>query len=187
MHGHAIRGKRSRTYGIWAGIKTRCDNPNSNGYENYGARGISYDPSWRFFENFLADMGEAPDGLTIERIDNDKGYSKSNCRWATRSEQSRNRQNTIEDGRLKAVALEKRIPASTLYNRVAKGISLDEAIAMGAGGDWRRSELRNLAEANGLCRDTVAGRVRRGMAHGRSHRYGGTHARLRTELERRAS
>jgi hypothetical protein len=68
----------------------RCENPNSHAYKDYGARGIKVCQEWHSFDNFIKDMGN-PKGLTIERINNDLGYSKDNCKWATMKEQSRNR------------------------------------------------------------------------------------------------
>lgn len=68
----------------------RCENPKSNSYEYYGARGISVCPQWHEFTNFLVDMGEAPPDLTIERKDNDVGYEPNNCCWASWKEQRRN-------------------------------------------------------------------------------------------------
>ena len=82
---------RSKTYNIWVGIKQRCLNPNSNSYENYGARGITISEEWMDFENFYRDMGECPEGLTIERIDNDGDYRYGNCIWADRSTQNINK------------------------------------------------------------------------------------------------
>jgi hypothetical protein len=79
------------THGTWAQIKNRCLNPNDKYYKDYGGRGITICSRWLRFENFLADMGEKPDGLTIERVNNNKGYSLENCKWATRKEQSRNK------------------------------------------------------------------------------------------------
>ena len=71
---------------------SRCENPNNEDYYNYGARGIAVCPEWRHdFARFFADMGPRPEGGSIDRIDNDKGYEPGNCRWVPASEQSRNR------------------------------------------------------------------------------------------------
>jgi len=72
-------------------MRQRCENPNTKSFENYGGRGITVCTAWRTFEGFLADMGERPDGMTLDRVNNERGYSPDNCRWATRSEQQRNR------------------------------------------------------------------------------------------------
>lgn len=87
---HGLVG--SSTYSSWSAMRQRCSNPNNTHYHRYGGRGISYDPRWEQFDNFLEDMGEKSDPqLELERIDNDADYSKANCRWATRKEQTRNR------------------------------------------------------------------------------------------------
>lgn len=89
-HGHGKASEQSATYRSWAAMKRRCDNPNAENYKFYGGKGISYDPRWAEFSNFLVDMGERPEGTTLDRVRGEEGYYKNNCRWSTRSEQSAN-------------------------------------------------------------------------------------------------
>lgn len=95
-HGHARRRAEgrtsSRTYYVWAAMIQRCTNPNSKDWYLYGGRGIAVCERWRgSFASFLEDMGEKPDGLTLERIDTNGNYEPGNCKWATWLEQSANR------------------------------------------------------------------------------------------------
>ena len=97
-HGHTSgprRGSvRSPTYNTWRSMVSRCTCPSDTAYRQYGAKGVTVCERWRTFTAFLADMGERPEGLSLDRIDNAKGYEPDNCRWATRTEQNRRRSYT---------------------------------------------------------------------------------------------
>lgn len=100
-HGHASntehegcsnRYKSSPTYNTWRRMIDRCTNPNHRNYKRYGGRGINVCSEWRNdFSAFLNDVGERPQGKTLDRINNDMGYEPSNCKWSTPKEQAQNR------------------------------------------------------------------------------------------------
>lgn len=81
---------RTPTKITWTGMKQRCSNPKSPDYYRYGGRGITFDERWREYKNFLADMGERPKGMTLDRIDVNGNYTKRNCRWADAKTQCNN-------------------------------------------------------------------------------------------------
>lgn len=92
-HGHnrAGKGNQSATWHSWASMRKRCSLKSHRSYKDYGGRGIKICPEWDSFENFLSDMGARPDGKTLDRIDVNGDYRPDNCRWATLSEQQRNK------------------------------------------------------------------------------------------------
>lgn len=90
LHGHGCWG--TPEWAAWASMRSRCNDPQSKNFKNYGARGISVCKRWGTFENFISDMGNKPSREhSLDRINNDSGYKPSNCRWATRKEQQNNR------------------------------------------------------------------------------------------------
>lgn len=92
VHGHNKSGGRtSPTHNSWSAMRARCENDEHISFPHYGGRGITVCERWNSFVNFLADMGERPDGMTIDRKDVNGNYEPGNCRWATKEEQEKNK------------------------------------------------------------------------------------------------
>lgn len=95
VHGASRKSNVQPTYNSWRKMIDRCYNPNHVQYRNYGGRGITVCAEWRGdYAAFHRDMGDRPPGKSLDRVDNDLGYSKENCKWSTQKEQSRNTQRT---------------------------------------------------------------------------------------------
>ncbi len=148
-HGHA-RGTvgKSRTWRSWMDMRARCFNTNNPAYPRYGGRGITICERWDSYKSFLADMGECPPGLQLDRIDNELGYEPDNCRWATPKEQASNRRSNLMatmGGRTQTVgqwAHEFNVPANRIYKRMGRGWSLYRALTQPPRGARDRSGSR---------------------------------------------
>ncbi len=137
LHGCNRGGKRTKSYRTWSHILGRCNNPRDADYHNYGGRGIKVCERWEIFSNFLADMGEPQDGLTLERIDNDGNYEPGNCRWALRSDQNKNTRRTIIiDGVcLKDYCEKHNLPYEAVQMRIRRGMDKHQAVGAKAHDD----------------------------------------------------
>ena len=94
-HGATVGGRHSGAYRSWQNMKQRCDYPKSASYDRYGAIGIRYCEAWADFEAFYADMGDRPEGFSLDRIDPRLGYEPGNCRWIPNNEQAKNQRKTV--------------------------------------------------------------------------------------------
>jgi hypothetical protein len=120
----------TRTYSIWQAMRNRCNRI----HQDYSCRGITYDERWDSFENFYLDMGEVPEGMSIDRIDVNGNYTKDNCRWATREQQANNTRANIFiewNGKRQTRSQWERelnMKPTTLRSRLKAGWSLDRAM-----------------------------------------------------------
>lgn len=134
-HGQA---NNSPTYKTWKEMRQRCLNPNNDKWKWYGGRGITVCERWNSFENFLEDMGKRPDGMTLDRIDNNLGYSKENCTWATHIDQTQKQEkNKLRNGVHGIVRADRE--SGMTYDAIAKkhGISKTTAHRCCAGLTWK--------------------------------------------------
>jgi hypothetical protein len=99
-HGQAGKNNRSKAYSSWSAMIARCTNPKSTKWAAYGGRGISIHERWFDFKEFFADMGPRPEGLTLDRIDVNGNYEKSNCRWADARTQASNKRIRVCRGKI---------------------------------------------------------------------------------------
>lgn len=134
-HGHASATHKSRVYVVWLNMRQRCNNEDKPQFKDWGGRGITYDPRWEVFENFLADMGEPPAGMSLDRIDNDGNYTKENCRWASAREQRLNSKRVhmlTWNGKTLCVRDWERelgLKPTTLTMRLKRGLPMDQAMS----------------------------------------------------------
>jgi hypothetical protein len=125
---------KTRIYGVWQGMRQRCNDPKDPSYGNYGGRGIAVCDRWSSFENFLADMGARPAGGTLERKDVNGPYSPDNCCWATVKEQANNRRTnrvlTLDGESMTIAQWAQRLglPESRLYARLYRGWSAERVL-----------------------------------------------------------
>lgn len=124
-----------KEYNAWRQMKSRCNNENHKRFKDYGGRGIKVCLEWsESFEKFYEDMGECPEGFSLDRIENDKNYSKENCKWSTPKEQSSNRRSNIiikDKGSyktLKNICEEYNLKYDTIRKRIYRGWSISEFI-----------------------------------------------------------
>lgn len=134
-HGHAggRNKKKHPMYNTWCGMKHRCNNKNHRQYHNYGGRGITYIKRWESYNNFLIDMGKSyREGLTLDRIDNNGNYSKSNCRWVTRAKNNRNRRDNIKYNGECAAEASRRLGGNRklVESRLRKGWPIEQAFTI---------------------------------------------------------
>lgn len=133
------RGSRTRLYTIWCGMRFRCNNPKATQYKDYGGRGIRVCVEWDDFLVFKtwAERSGYSDELSLDRIDNNKGYEPDNCRWATRKQQNTNRRSTMAlewDGVTKSLADWVQDPRcvvgyATAYQRLRLGWKISDALS----------------------------------------------------------
>jgi hypothetical protein len=155
-HYHCTNYQHTPTYRTWAFMIQRCTNPNRKDWKHYGGRGIRVCDRWKKFENFLADMGERPDGMTLDRIDNDDDYAPGNCHWIPAKDQPKKRRHGLitYQGRTmmpREWAEELGLPVELISQRKGRGCSPEQILApVGA------LRIKQLATFNGKTQGIAA-------------------------------
>jgi hypothetical protein len=127
---------KTKIYGVWANMIQRCTNPKNSGFMSYGGRGITVSEEWKDFKTFFADMGHPPTSRTLDRINNELGYSKENCRWATKNEQGNNRRSNLyitlygKKQTLSQWAKETGLSNVCISNRLKSGWTIEKALTL---------------------------------------------------------
>ena len=131
------KGGKTPEYKTWIGIKDRCHNPKSEAYSDYGGRGIFVSEKWRNdYAEFLKYMGPRPNGTSIDRIDNDKGYEPGNCRWSTAKEQCNHRRSSRiihfngQSLTMMQWAEQLQINVQTIWARLNRGWSIQKTLTI---------------------------------------------------------
>jgi len=149
-------GKFKRSYRKWSSMLRRCYDPGHPAWKYYGGRGIEVCGRWRGkegYDNFVSDLGEPSEGLTLGRIDGTKGYEPTNCRWETWKEQFANRGKVgpaINPNSLRQKAIAAELPYSLVYQRVMWGWKIEDALTIP-----RRASGRHPGERLGVPRSEV--------------------------------
>jgi len=170
-HGYS----KTRTYRSWNKMKGRCCNPNDDRYCQYGGAGITLYERWVSFENFLSDMGERPEGTSIDRIDNTKGYCPENCKWSTPKEQMNNtsiNRNITYKGKTQTLTQwcdELKLSYSMVSTRLSRGMCVDKAFTLIKNHNIRKltcnGKTRTITEwsyISGISVSNISTRLRRG-------------------------
>lgn len=140
-----MRTDAYKTYLTWRDMQKRCRNPKDQNYHSYGGRGIIVCERWNSFKTFLADMGKRPEGMSLDRIDNDGNYEPGNCRWATLAQQVRNTRRTVKytfNGITRCARdweIELGLTVGGLWHRFANGWTLERALTTKASAHHQHS------------------------------------------------